>query len=229
MGSMAACRVHFAQGEDFLGPPFWGNCSGCSCKQNISSQPTTDIQLRYAANTGRAVADASTDATALASDSADGAATAPTSAPGPKKMKFTYPYEVDTSLPTDKWIRFDHPKIASLFARIEILELGECLELSNHALLEGTGFEVPWLQDNKYYVAPELTNLKIWADGQPFKIQAGIDWMILEPIFLRLRSALVDSPFRHTGLRVNFRQITCKFQLRYLITWSRTCGDWFRM
>ena len=165
-------------------------------------QSETDIPIRYADRSGHNTAASSTDRVVLASDTdhgaavtsdsgagvaltsdSDGGTAALVAAPGPKRMRHTYPYEVDRFLPTDKWVRFDHPKIGSLFARIEILPLGEYLELSNHALLLGTSFEFPWLQDNKYYVAPELRNLKIWAGDKPFKIEAGIDWMILDRSF----------------------------------------------
>ena len=67
----------------------------------------------------------------------------------------------------------------------------EYLELSNHAVLALVG-----LQDNKFYVGPELRNLRIWHNSKPIKLQSVFDWLVLEPILFRLRRALAES-FRH--------------------------------
>ena len=103
---------------------------------NLLLQPAMDLQLHFPNSAGPSAND-STDTTALASDSNRGAAAALAVLSGPKRMRRTYPYEVDSSLPADHGIRFDRPKKGNLFERIEILQLGEYLELSNHALLEG--------------------------------------------------------------------------------------------
>ena len=210
MRSMAACRVHFAHGEDFwaYGAPIMGQMQLLEQQFRMNTalqghvgfnvatttpvesarasgpsavQSETDIPIRYADRSAHNMAASSTDHVALASDTDHGAAVTSDSgtaalvaAPGPERMRHTYPYEADRSLPTDKWVRFDHPKIGNLFARIEILPLGEYLELSNQALLLGTRFEVPWLQDNKYYVAPELRNLKIWAGDNHLRLKPAL-------------------------------------------------------